>query len=148
MKLYIRMDKGAPVEHPILESNLLEAYQIDEVTEEFLEKHSLARFEKPPVAPDVVILSQDVYEVGDDGVVRPVYETRTLSQEEKVDLWIRRPRNIALAQSDWSQLSDSPLSAAKKAEWAAYRQELRDMTTVYADIQDPSEINPPMPPER
>ena len=42
---------------------------------------------------------------------------------------------IALAQrisflvnSDWTQLADVPLSAEKKAEWATYRQALRDLT--------------------
>lgn len=148
MNMYIKMENGEPVNHPILESNLLDAYQLTEVTEEFMKEHSLARFEKPAVAPDVVVLSQDSYETGEDGVVRAVYESRLLTQEEKVDLWVRRPRNIALAQSDWSQMPDAPLSKEKKAEWAEYRQTLRDMTAVYAAIQDPSEIVPPEPPAK
>lgn len=32
-----------------------------------------------------------------------------------------------LLDSDWTQLPDSPLNDAKKAEWAMYRQELRDL---------------------
>lgn len=32
-----------------------------------------------------------------------------------------------LLESDWTQLPDSPLDAAKKQEWATYRQQLRDL---------------------
>ena len=32
-----------------------------------------------------------------------------------------------LSGSDWTQLPDSPLSSTKKAEWATYRQSLRDL---------------------
>jgi hypothetical protein len=37
-------------------------------------------------------------------------------------------RNALLANSDWTQLADVPLSAEKKAQWATYRQALRDIT--------------------
>ena len=37
-------------------------------------------------------------------------------------------RNKKLAKSDWTQAPDSPLSDTKKAEWATYRQALRDLT--------------------
>jgi hypothetical protein len=39
---------------------------------------------------------------------------------------IRSARNELLKDSDWTQLEDSPVD---KAKWAAYRQELRDITT-------------------
>jgi hypothetical protein len=41
---------------------------------------------------------------------------------------IRYIRNKLLADSDWTQLVDSPLSSSKKTEWATYRQSLRDLT--------------------
>jgi|TARA_R100001460_G_scaffold84318_1_gene125571 hypothetical protein len=40
----------------------------------------------------------------------------------------RARRNRKLADSDWTQAPDSPLSETKKAEWATYRQALRDLT--------------------
>lgn len=40
---------------------------------------------------------------------------------------IRQHREHRLKESDWTQLPDSPLSAEKKAEWATYRQALRDL---------------------
>ena len=41
---------------------------------------------------------------------------------------IREERNHKLYKSDWTQLTDSPLTAEKKSEWQVYRQELRDVT--------------------
>ncbi len=35
-------------------------------------------------------------------------------------------RNLLLMQSDWTQVVDSALTDSKKAEWATYRQQLRD----------------------
>ena len=39
---------------------------------------------------------------------------------------IRHNRNNLLATSDWTQGADAPLSDEEVAEWATYRQELRD----------------------
>jgi hypothetical protein len=41
---------------------------------------------------------------------------------------VRTYRAPLLAASDWTQGADSPLSDDKKAEWATYRQALRDLT--------------------
>ena len=40
---------------------------------------------------------------------------------------VRSTRNTKIAQCDWTQLDDTPLSNPKKLEWATYRQELRDI---------------------
>tara|TARA_Y100001960_G_C14461887_1_gene722478 strand:+ start:314 stop:823 length:510 start_codon:yes stop_codon:yes gene_type:complete len=50
---------------------------------------------------------------------------------EKYRRQLRGKRDELLAQSDWTQSSDSPLSDKKKAEWAKYRQELRDLPEKY-----------------
>ena len=44
-------------------------------------------------------------------------------------LWeeLRQKRDLRLAGSAWPQMPDSPLSNSKKAEWATYRQALRDL---------------------
>lgn len=38
-------------------------------------------------------------------------------------------RSALLSASDWTQMPDSPLTAAKKTAWATYRQALRDLTS-------------------
>lgn len=40
----------------------------------------------------------------------------------------RQLRNNLLSETDWTQIADSPLTDAKKIEWATYRQALRDLT--------------------
>ena len=40
----------------------------------------------------------------------------------------RVTRNKLLADTDWTQINDSPLSNEKKTSWATYRQELRGIT--------------------
>jgi hypothetical protein len=40
----------------------------------------------------------------------------------------RATRNKLLADSDWTQINDSPLTNEVKTAWATYRQELRDMS--------------------
>lgn len=41
--------------------------------------------------------------------------------------YIRSKRANLLRNSDWTQMTDSPLSEEQKAAWAVYRQALRDM---------------------
>ena len=48
-------------------------------------------------------------------------------------------RNNLLAQCDWTQSADSPLSDSKKDEWKTYRQKLRDLTKT----ADPKSGPPP-----
>jgi hypothetical protein len=40
---------------------------------------------------------------------------------------VRAQRDALLTACDWTQLSDSPLVSDKKASWATYRQQLRDL---------------------
>lgn len=60
---------------------------------------------------------------------------------------LRLRRNNSLYKSDWTQFSDSPLSDSKKAEWAIYRQALRDITETYADAISISDIIWPTKPQ-
>ena len=69
-------------------------------------------------------------------------DARLLAEEWKE---IREKRDILLANSDWTQGGDTPLTSAKKTEWATYRTKLRDIPkdqkdkTTYASITWPSE---------
>ena len=56
---------------------------------------------------------------------------------------IRRKRNNLLANSDWTQLSDSPLDEDTRSAWATYRQNLRDLTD---DIDENGEVEFPVKP--
>ena len=58
--------------------------------------------------------------------------------------WVefREKRNRKLEASDWTQMADSPLSDSKKAEWATYRQALRDLPQKWASNVDQDTVNP------
>ena len=67
---------------------------------------------------------------------------------------LRDERNYRLAQSDWTQLSDTPIVSSSKIEkdWKDYRQQLRDITvssnpklTADGDL-DMTSVNWPTPP--
>ena len=60
---------------------------------------------------------------------------------------IKKHRNFLLQESDWTQVPDSPLSDSKKAEWATYRQELRDMMTSVTNETEIGSVVWPTPPE-
>lgn len=60
---------------------------------------------------------------------------------------VRNLRDFYLTSSDWTQMSDSPLSTAKKTEWATYRQALRDMPASNLDVTDESEVVWPNKPD-
>ena len=49
---------------------------------------------------------------------------------------LREERNKMLAESDWSQGNDSPLSDSDKTAWATYRQSLRDITDSATSLDD------------
>jgi len=51
---------------------------------------------------------------------------------------LRTERNALLVSSDWTQGADSPLSDEVKAEWAVYREELRDLPDTTDDPADPT----------
>ena len=54
---------------------------------------------------------------------------------DKFNTAVRTARNSLLFNTDWTQLSDSQLSDSKKAEWATYRQSLRNFpANIASDI--------------
>lgn len=67
-----------------------------------------------------------------------VYKSRKLQlvDPEKLEkTWddIRLRRDTLLANCDWTQMPDSPLSEEMRTKWQVYRQKLRDITTAYSD---------------
>lgn len=53
---------------------------------------------------------------------------------------LRGDRNGRLMNTDWTQLSDAPISADKKQEYATYRQALRDLPANSQDAETPGDI--------
>ena len=64
-----------------------------------------------------------------DEIASKISSETTISKE----LEFKGQRDSLLYSSDWTQLADSPLSSTKKAEWATYRQALRDLPASTSD---------------
>ena len=50
-----------------------------------------------------------------------------------------------LANSDWTQIPNNPLTPEYSAEWAVYRQELRDFMSTWTPSNEADLPNPPLP---
>ena len=77
------------------------------------------------------------YTIVDGSAVRKAQSDIDQAETDRAWIQFRNRRNGYLADSDWTQASDSPLTDAKKQEWATYRQQLRDMPTT-ADPTNPT----------
>ena len=79
-------------------------------------------------------------------VVNGVYYDLTAEEEaelearaEAADLdmnMVRGQRDGMLSAADWTQLGDAALGAHTAAEWATYRQSLRDLPSVYSRVSE------------
>jgi hypothetical protein len=56
---------------------------------------------------------------------------------------VRANRNALLGNSDWTQLSDAPLTPEQKESWTDYRRQLRDLPQPYTTPEEV--IYPDMP---
>lgn len=145
--LYLKLNEnGLPEGNPFTEENLKSVFNVNKLTDSLLKKQGYVPFERA-TQPYMTVLSADKgYKKREDGVWTNDVEFRELTQDERVNLFIRRNRDFLLTKSDWTQLPDSPLSAEEKAKWAAYRQELRDLTNKYPDPREGDPIEFPRDP--
>lgn len=62
---------------------------------------------------------------------------------------LRIERDRLLSQSDFTQLTDAPLSRSKKTAWKNYRQTLRDLPSTFTELNSDKSITVewPTPPE-
>jgi vacuolar-type H+-ATPase catalytic subunit A/Vma1 len=66
---------------------------------------------------------------------------------EELLLAIRTTRDWRLSKSDFTQMVDAPFTNEKKAEWATYRQRLRDITSTFSEATSLEEVIFPTEPE-
>ena len=59
---------------------------------------------------------------------------------------LRSRRNKDLADSDWSQLTDTTLTSQQKSEWQQYRTNLRNITDGLSTVADVNGISYPSKP--
>lgn len=82
---------------------------------------------QPPVAPSgKKVVQIDPTQIDGQWFVAWALEDYTQGEIDAQWESVRAIRNTKLENCDWTQLPDAPVDAAA---WAAYRQELRDITT-------------------
>ena len=62
-------------------------------------------------------------------------QVQAIVAQEALDQ-LRQYRDRKLSESDWTQFQDSPITGSKLTEWQTYRQDLRDITDTYSNIQE------------
>lgn len=67
----------------------------------------------------------------------------TQAELDGIEEMARMDRNRLLAECDWTQIEDAPLTLEQKAAWSEYRQELRDISD---QVGFPYDINWPIAP--
>lgn len=82
------------------------------------------------------------YQVSNGALQKKSQSTIDAMERTEAEQRLRRKRNQMLANTDWTQSPDSPLTDAKKAEWRVYRQALRDIT----GTTDPANVTWPSQP--
>lgn len=131
MALYVQIDEdGNPTSYPILPNNIFDIMETWDFTEEELRAKGFATLvngDRPFIGDGQECDHGDIIK-NEDGLPEQLWIITDLSVEEKINRWVRRRRINMLLTSDWTQLADNPLSSAERAEWATYRQALRDMT--------------------
>jgi len=146
---YIKLENGGPSGHPMLGGNLKDVLEVSYLDQQTLDKYGYAPFEFTPLPTQTTlhVNATNEYFLAEDGIVRNRIEVREFTQDEKLETFIRAPRSHLLALSDWTQANDSPLSKAKKAEWATYRQALRDLTADHPTVETAADVVWPTKPE-
>lgn len=118
--------------------------------EDWLKNHSCVKIEDHKELPNVntKLVQVDPYVEIHFGSEVHVFSVQVVSlsseeiseRQQGLENSQRTVRDELLKASDWTQMPDSPLPDSKKVEWATYRQELRDFTTVsdwvYAGFPD------------
>jgi hypothetical protein len=142
MEYYIELgSSGQAVGFPVLSQNLGYIFPEEEITPENMLRHGYhIIIDSPPEINDSQRLDKNGFSQKEDGSISFDYTVVDLTRHEALDRLIRYRRAQLLTWCDWTQATDSPLTAEKKAEWAAYRQALRDLTTTYADAVNESDI--------
>lgn len=80
-------------------------------------------------------INDEVMPPPDDLIGLSKEELDALSLKAQIDV-LRQHRERYLAESDWTQQPDAPISPEKKEEWRLYRQELRDLTNNITTIEE------------
>jgi hypothetical protein len=147
MRKYVKLENNIIVSNIVIESNLVAAFpKFDSNNPELIGFKEV--LDIPPEVTNMQIFEQQGYSLKEDGTVSWDYAITDVTQEDLFENLIRRRRSFELTACDWTQTADAPLTAEKKAEWATYRQALRDLPSQYPELTFDTEIIWPTKPTK
>lgn len=137
-----------PIGAPVLEENLRYVFVGVDITPENMHPHGYRPIldNKPELTAAQMLRRLHFSKEGDDFVWN--WEVITHDQDHLTNFCIRFRRDAELKDCDWTQTLDAPLSDEKKLEWAAYRAGLRNLTSLYPDVNPTTEIDWPVRPSK
>tara|TARA_B100001094_G_scaffold330684_1_gene396530 strand:- start:662 stop:1126 length:465 start_codon:yes stop_codon:yes gene_type:complete len=137
--MLIQIESGQPVGNPInerefksLHSNV--SFTIPLEVEDVISRgYALYQESNPPETSNhelaerstPVKVSNELWETG--WSVRQMTPEESAKADADQSTLVRKERDSLLAQSDWTQFTDSPLSENAKTAWASYRDSLRNI---------------------
>ena len=140
--------RGEPIGNPVLKENLQYIFSDVEITPETMFKHGYRPIleNKPIVTTKQTVQRNGFSKQGDDFVWN--WTIITLDQNYLINKFIRFRRDAELRDTDWTHVSDAPLTVEQKQQWAQYRQSLRDLTNLYPEVDESTEIEWPQRPNK
>jgi len=81
------------------------------------------------------------------GLEYKILDNEAVLRTKPITDLIRNIRSDMLSASDWTQIIDCPLSNARKAEWATYRQALRDLPSSHESTTNINDVVFPTQPD-
>ena len=99
-----------------------------------------------------------IYKINENGVLRDMTPEEKSEKQASDNAWenggaleqalksLRVQRNGLLANSDWTDLPNAPLTDEKKAEWQTYRTNLRDITNGLTTVKQVEDVEFPEKP--
>lgn len=87
--------------------------------------------------------ADDLTQMVVDGAVVDKPELSDAEKKAETIAELRKLRDNLLNISDWTQVADSPLADSKKAEWATYRQTLRDLPSNHVNTTSIEDVSFP-----
>ena len=99
-----------------------------------------------------------IYKINENGVLRDMTPEEKAEKQASDNAWenggalenalnnLRAERNSLLANSDWTDLPNSPLTDEKKSEWQTYRTNLRDITNGLTTVEQVEAVEFPTKP--
>jgi len=153
--MHALIENGAVKQYPyglgqLKAANPLTSFPAQE-NDEMLASFGVQRvfFSTPPELTDTQVLEEGTPVMADNRwnqvwIVRDMTADEMASRTDAKATSVRTERTEKLRDCDWTQLDDTPMSNTQKADWAEYRQALRD---VPEQAGFPWEVEWPVQPE-